>query len=431
MPDIRDIRRPLLAIINGIRLDVLDGRRSFGALEDRLVLGERLERFRLILAEASRRRHLEPEFKDTLLYALNDLTREVLARGFEAQKFRLRTGDVAAIHEYIPPMVLENGEVGEILLIAYELIESVPTYEIMEELNNIDRLGLEEVITKREASRRLNIIVPDDVVSPVRFDFVESKLVVAHTAAIADQSDASTVAAARAALIEQGDRVLENLRQSNCDRRLLEAFEKLHEKLTHEEDVVQLGVLNISCEHMAADFKDELSTAVGSMVRAQSAAISLYVAHFPQWRTFSEKALLLELSPEDIAEVKSAALRISDQFERDSQNIDEEVPKTIRYFASLIDDPFKASKRTGYALITSLENLLAKLFSIASEFLSETVSKTSKALSTWTARVIVAFVVSTALNTGAELSPIFRRFQTTAWVQRATEILDKVELPGE
>ncbi|NYJ15294.1 hypothetical protein GGI64_006399 [Rhizobium leguminosarum] len=430
MTEIIDIRRTIQSIITSIRLDIVDGRRDLPlSLNDRAGIGERVERVRVMLLNATRVRLLGEDDKFALVESVEDLISVLGSFDLLRERFRFRSSGPGE-NRGVPDDVLLRGDIEQALTLALHMVRSVNTYDAVDGADLFSSAH-GNLITKTEASRRLNSIVPEDVVSPVRFDFVDRRLVVVHSPAVADQRDQSSVASARAALIEQGERVLESLRISNCDKRLFEVFEKLHEKLAHAEDVVQLGVLNISCEHMAGSFKEELPTAVESLVRAHSSSISLYVAHFPEWRTFSEKALLLDLSSDDIEDVKAAALKISDQFERNAENIDEEVPRTIRYLASLIDDPLKVTKRTGSALITSLENLLAKLFSVAAEFLGDTVKKTSEALSTWTARIVVAFVVSTALAAGAELTPVFSKFQTTAWVQKAMEVLNKVELKVE
>ncbi|MBB2719104.1 UNVERIFIED_ORG: hypothetical protein GGD48_004363 [Rhizobium etli] len=425
---INAVQKTLNAILTGLKVSLTDPGINV-RLDVRMELALKLEQIRMLLADSAIDRQLSLDRKETLLKETKELSEIILLNELADRIFIYRglRKDVQFTRQTKGLEMRGETYVIDIVTDMREMIGQLDFVPLHQDL--FDNASSHGALTKREASLRLNRIVPDHVISPVNFDIVEERLAVVPVTSAPDPQNRSIAAAARDALIEQGGRVLENLRISNCDRRLLEAFERLQDKLTHEQDIVQVGVLNISCENLAASFKDELPTAVEALVRGHSAAVTLFVAQFQAWRDFSEQALLVDLSPVDIADVKSTALSIAARFEGDRERIDESVPRTIRYLASLITDPATTAKRTGYALLTSLENLVARLFSFAAEFLGDTAKQATKKLSTWTARAVVAFVASTVVAAGLELGPVFSRFQATRWVQNAVEILQKVELP--
>lgn len=274
------------------------------------------------------------------------------------------------------------------------------------------------------AAVRLRELVPAQKVAPAQFEFRDEVLRVRHTQAATAKADEGNVAAAKATLAEQGRTILDGLRQSNCDRRLLEQFEALQRKLESDVDIVQLGIANLTCNEMRLEFEQELSSSLSAMLRSHSASISLYVAQFPDWQRFTSNAANVELDEDDIRETKAVAESIADQLSEMPDRVDPEVPRTIRFIANAIANPKQTTKRAAFAVLRTLENLIASTLEFTTNFagnlLSQTASKTADVTSS-----ILARTVAVVLTSATVLTPVFAKFGDTIWVKSAIELVQK------
>src|SRR3546814_3666204 len=87
------------------------------------------------------------------------------------------------------------------------------------------------------------------------------------------------------------------------------------------------------------------------MFNAYSASVSLYVAQFPEWDQFTQKAAAIDLDEDDIAEVDIAAGEIISALTQNPSLADPEVPKTIAFVRQFLSFPGGASKRAAFAMI--------------------------------------------------------------------------------
>lgn len=277
-------------------------------------------------------------------------------------------------------------------------------------------------VTKLQATERLIGIVPDQKVAPVQFAITsDERLIVIHQADQPSASDEANVAAAREVLLEQGANIVESLLTSNCDPRLLQAMVRLNERLQDMTDVVQLGIQNISCEELRSSFEPELPVALAAIMKGHSAAINLYVAQFPEWQKFADNANQVELSPDDIRELKDTAALLAQQLE-DDENVDPEVPATIKFLADAVSDPARVAKRTSFALLRSLENLISVVFKFVGEAVEETANEAKKNFTKTTGKVLAgyaALVVVSALS----ILPVFSKFADTSWIKSAAPLV--------
>lgn len=162
-----------------------------------------------------------------------------------------------------------------------------------------------------QAARQLRRIVPtQDRVAPVQFEIRDGRLAIAHLHATPREDDVANARSARTMLIENGQKIIANLQQSNCDKRLLETVETLQRKLLLDEDIIQIGIINIGCEMMSSAFSQELPDAVVAMLKAQTTSVGLYVAQFEEWSRFSANAASIDLSIDDIAQISHTASRL-------------------------------------------------------------------------------------------------------------------------
>src|SRR5262249_8279720 len=108
----------------------------------------------------------------------------------------------------------------------------------------------------------LRHIVPDQKIAPVQFDISNNKIIVSRRKSPLREADSANVEAARAELQRNGDRIISELQQSNCDRRLLASVLELQEQLQGETDAIKVGLMNIGCEMMCNSYEAELPIAV-------------------------------------------------------------------------------------------------------------------------------------------------------------------------
>jgi hypothetical protein len=133
-----------------------------------------------------------------------------------------------------------------------------------------------------------HIIPQEQNVAPVRFRIENNRVVLAPRPAVADFEDVPNVRSAKKELASQAERIIQELRRSNCDKRLLESVEYLKDGLESDTDIIRLGLSNIACDAMRQQFETELPNAVSAMLLAQTTGAGLYVAQFPEWHRFTE-----------------------------------------------------------------------------------------------------------------------------------------------
>src|SRR3546814_11921768 len=95
---------------------------------------------------------------------------------------------------------------------------------------------------------------------------------------------------------------MSNLDNSNLDRSVIDSVKELQDQLTSDGNIVKIGLTNMACCVMSAQFRDELPDAIAAMFNAYSASVSLYVYQFPEWDQFTQKAAAIDLDEDDIAE---------------------------------------------------------------------------------------------------------------------------------
>lgn len=268
-------------------------------------------------------------------------------------------------------------------------------------------------------------IVPNQKVAPAQFSIHAGRLAVVRQSANSAPEDRKNIDASREALLKRGEILLEELSRSNCDRRLLEHVRELQSGLSEEENIIQLGLMNIGCEAMCKAFEAELPDALRGMIEGQTQGIGMYVAQFPEWQHFSEKAALAELNQQDIRQISETANALVKGLLDNPDIADPAVPKTISALMNLISDPASATKRAAFAVLRTIENLIAKAFQYGGMFLEKTAAKSIDDLSTAASKAVVVTLMTVALGSAIGLSPIAAKIGDTSWMKTAAEIVQK------
>ena len=326
-----------------------------------------------------------------------------------AQKCRFRISAPNSLRDEIPNALLEDISVYE------AIISSIITYE-----TNIEpqlQLNLNGGI------KQLKEILPDQRIAPAQFDIENNKLRVRHQKPTPDPADENNIASARHELIERGKNIIDQLSKSNCDKRLIESLTDLQNCLEANQDVVRLGLVNIGCEAVSSMFECELPDAIRGLIKGQNIGVGMLVAQYPEWQQFSEKAASTAIDENDIKSISNAAKAIVEVIHQNPQLAEPEVPRTISALQSLIEDPQRATKRAAFALLRTIENLIARTFRFGLEFFEKTAQKTVDDLSSATSKVVVGSLMAIALAGAVGLTPLASKVADTAWVKTAADLV--------
>lgn len=273
------------------------------------------------------------------------------------------------------------------------------------------------------AFNELNKIVPKQQVAPVQFDIKQNRIVVSQQPPQRNEADKSNIDSAIEHLHGSGDRLIEQLELSNCDRRLLDSVKELQSSLINNENIVKIGLANIACGVMSSQFQKELPDAIIGMFSSYNSSISLYVAQFPEWEQFTQKAAAIELDEADLNELDTATSNVLECLAENPEIADDEVPRTIAYVRQFLRFPGHSAKRAAFALIRTLENLVSSIVRYSVSFVSSTATKVLDAGSTAASKVIVG-LLTVALVSALGIGPTAVR-AGAPWVKQAAEVVQK------
>jgi hypothetical protein len=149
----------------------------------------------------------------------------------------------------------------------------------------------------------------------------------------------------------------------------------------------------------------------------------LYLGQFDDWVKFTQNAASAELTPVDVDRVFSTTARLVERLEAAGQSVNPEVPRTIAFLNSLIAVPGEASRRAAYAVLRTIENLVAKVFLYGAAFLDDLITRTSSAVSSTASKAIVVVLLTVALDGAVGLTPVVARLADAAWMEAAVEVV--------
>lgn len=269
----------------------------------------------------------------------------------------------------------------------------------------------------------LDRIVPRQQVAPAKFDVVANRIVLANAAPRTLEEDRINISAALDHIVDTGSKLIQSLEDSNCDKRLLASIKELNFQIINNDNIVKIGLTNLACGVMCAKFQEELPDALNAMFTSYNASISMYVAQFPDWEKFTEKASSVDLNDDEIRDIDIAAGELIQTLEAQPGLADPEVPNTIRLVREFMYRPGNSAKRAAFAMLRTIENLVASIVRHSVNSLSKTAEKVVDQTSTVAAGVIVgllsiALVGATGIGTAAVQAG-------APWVQQAAELVQR------
>jgi hypothetical protein len=272
---------------------------------------------------------------------------------------------------------------------------------------------------------RLRSIVPPQKIAPAQFEIKNHRLVLRKNPSTSKAEDARNIASAKSELQRNGDRIIEELERSNCDKRLLQNIQHLQSQLLDETDAIKIGITNLSCEFMCSAFDQELPSAVSSMLKAHTRGVQLFIGQFPEWSKFLENAATAHLENEDVEALRNASIEIIETLKAQPNVVDPEVPRTLSYLTQLLESPSATAKKAAFAVLRSLENFISLAFNYGAEFGQKTISKTIDGASSAASKIIIAALLTMALSSATSIGPIASKLPEMNWLQTASDIVRK------
>lgn len=268
----------------------------------------------------------------------------------------------------------------------------------------------------------LSSIVPKkQQVAPVQFKVVDGVVRVLKKDPVILQGDKENIGHALNHVGDSGSKLIESLERSNCDKRLIESVKELQTEILNKSNVIGIGLKNISCGLMCAQFQNELPDAVFAMFNSYNTSVSMYLSQFPEWRQFSEQAASIELTAEDVADVDRTASELIDELIRNSTLADPEVPKIISFVRSFMKSPGLTSKKAVFAMIRTMENFVASILGGFVEFSEQTLKKTADQMSTAASKIIVGLLGLALLSASGIGAAAMHA--GVPWVKQAAEVV--------
>ncbi|WP_188449987.1 hypothetical protein [Sphingomonas psychrolutea] len=237
----------------------------------------------------------------------------------------------------------------------------------LSELHELVDLELPQLISDQATAKTiedLRITVPPQKVGPIVFIIDDDMLKIQHSASRAGQPNIKNARSARDSIISRGQMLLDELLSSNHDKRVAAAISSMQNKLIEDVDIIQLGLENTYCDMLCDAYAGELSVIALAAMRAYSIGISQYLAQFPDWVRFTENAASIELTEHDRKEIHRSGQNLLNELSKPNRLIDPEVPKSIKLVLEAYGDGKKASKRTAFAVIRTIENFVSSIVGI-------------------------------------------------------------------
>lgn len=266
-------------------------------------------------------------------------------------------------------------------------------------------------------------LVPEQKTGPLRFALVDGVVRVDHQSATPAARDLQNVNAARQELVAQGRAGAEYLRTANFDPRLTEEVLGIVARLEAVQDVIALGVAAISFQQVVDSFKEELPDFWSAKLQGFALSLSMYVAQFPEWMRFAENAADAEYSSDDVTRLYVAGHNLTEQLKVEGQLVDPEVPRSLAFLLESVRDPRRAVKRTVFAAIRSIENLISVVVKAFGTIVSGTAEGAKKGVSSATTIIVGSTLLYAAANAAVHIDPAAGRVLRTSWLGKAGKLI--------
>jgi hypothetical protein len=405
----KDQVRLIAAVLTGMRRGLMA---YSGKEEPPLLMQVRLEVEKIRLSIAPHLRSSRGDWHGLLIYVrseLEELIEHPAFREFVDVRFRITTTSGRDLVKINPGFGYKNISIDT----AARLLVGVLARSIHTSSARPSELA------------ELRRIIPPQKVAPIQFEIRDGRLALQRKVSTTAAEDRGSTEIAREELLRGGQRILTELRGSNCDRRLIESLEYLQDQLSTGESIIRVGLSNIGCEMMCGVYETELPDAVASMIRSHTRGVDMFAAQFPEWNRFVENAAVVQINDDDVAKIHDTAKSLVQRLSEKADVVDPEVPRTLSILNNLISNPRAASKRAAFAILRSIENFVSKVFSCGADLVEKTVTKTIDGLSSTASKALIIALLGIAVSGASSIGPVASKVNEMAWLKNAAELVQR------
>lgn len=284
-----------------------------------------------------------------------------------------------------------------------------------------------EVVDLKVSSKddffELSDLIPGQKMGPLQFEFENGILKLKNQSVAPSRDDASMIEFARQALVQEGASLIKSLNDTNCDKRIVDFVYKVDACIIKNVNIINLGMLNITCSNLIKSSYDELSNVASAKFIGYNSSLSIYVAQFPEWRRFVENAADIEISEQDYRAVYEVGRSFIDPLKKASGLVDPEVPRSLELLFEAFHSPSVSLKRQVFSIIRSLENLIAKIFSEFALTYEAFSDGARSGLKKTTSILVASGLLLTVAGLATQLSPTAERVLHSGWMAKAPSLI--------
>lgn len=269
------------------------------------------------------------------------------------------------------------------------------------------------------AVEQVERIVPDQKIGPVRFEISGGILRISHQPAITGRGDEKNADAARRELVESAGELIGLLANGNQDPRLIELTSDIKERLEAKQDIIQLGIASITFQLACDSVREEMAAIIHAKLQGLALGIGMYVAQFSEWVRFAENAAIAEFNPGDVTKLFQAGSKLVEELRGATSSVDPEVPKTLAFLLEAIRDPKRAMKRTVFAAVRTMENLVA----VVMKSCGVVIGGVPEGLRSGVKIAASTLLLYAAAQTAIAISPAAARVLQSNWLEKAGKLI--------
>ena len=269
------------------------------------------------------------------------------------------------------------------------------------------------------AVQQVEKIIPDQKIGPVRFEISDGVLKISHQPAIAGRGDDKNAESARRELVARAGEVIELLEKGNQDPRLIELTLDLKARLESKQDIIQLGIASITFQLACDGSREEMASVIHAKLQGLALSVGMYVAQFSEWAKFAENAAMADFNPGDVTKLFQTGSKLVDELRDAVSSVDPEVPKTLAFLLEAIRDPKRAAKRTVFAAVRTMENLVA----VVMKSCGMVIGGVPEGLRSGVKIAASTLLLYAAAQTAIAISPAAARVLQSNWLEKAGKLV--------
>ncbi len=200
--------------------------------------------------------------------------------------------------------------------------------------------------------------LPEQQPAPAQFGVRDGKIAIEPLSSSISPADRAGAESARAALAIQMRQLHEELKATNCDRRLVNSVARLQELLEADTNPFLIGLQNILVGDLgeASAKEGELLAVPAEMIRSNTRLVSLFALQFPEWAEFLDNSAANQLSDENVAQTAEAVTDVAKGLSDHPELADPKVPEAVDSVGEMIRNPTRSAKRIALGALRMIGN---------------------------------------------------------------------------